>query len=56
MAGRRALKRIQVWVDCQDGQEEDAKQKLKSALDSLHFTYSILESTSQLSESKGPQK
>jgi hypothetical protein len=50
------LKRIEVWIDCQEGQEEEARQKVKSALDSLHFKYTILTSSSQLGKTEESQK
>jgi hypothetical protein len=50
------LKRIQVWVDCEEGQEEDVKRKLESALNSFHLRYTILSGASQLGKTEESQK
>jgi hypothetical protein len=50
------MRRIQVWIDCDEKIEAETRKKLKSALDSLGIVYTLLEGSVPMVRRSDKQK
>jgi hypothetical protein len=50
------MRRIQVWIDCDEKSEAETREKVKSALDSLGIGYTLLEGSAPMVRKSDKQK
>jgi len=36
------LRRVEIWIDCEEEEEEETRMKVKSALDQLDIEYTMI--------------
>ena len=49
------MRRVEVWIDCEDGKVEETKKRVKAALDQLDIEYTMIFGSYEM-VSKGSQK
>ncbi|HEV2139014.1 MAG TPA: hypothetical protein VGR53_09230 [Nitrososphaerales archaeon] len=49
------MRRVEVWIDCEEEREEETRRKVKAALDTLGIEYTLIYGSYEIVK-KGSQK
>ena len=50
------MRRIELWIDLKEDEEQDVRREVKAALDSLKLQYTILYSSMEIGQKEERQK